>query len=157
MRRSLLTLIHRCALTWGAPALLAACSAGAALTPDELLVRQLALINGGQSAVAAAPGAVDPVLQVSISSVNGSNLCQESCPAQATVAPGHVSLEVVCRSRTTIGTTAVYALKVAADVMAGHVYELTPAAKPAGCQVAVTDVTSRFERAKSANNPGIRG
>jgi hypothetical protein len=157
MRRSLVILIHRCALISGAPVLLAACTAGATLTPDELLVQGLALINGGQSTVAAVPGAADPVLQVSISSVNGSNLCHDSCPAQTTVAPGHVNLELVCRSHTTVGTTTVYALKVAADVMAGHVYELTPAAKPEGCQVAVTDVTRRLEKAKSADNPGIRG
>ena len=157
MHRPLAILIHRCALTWGAPVLLAACAAGAALTPDELLVQRLALINGGQSTLAAAPGAVDPVLQVSISSVNGSNLCHDSCPVQTTVAPGHVSLEVVCRSQTPAGTASLYALKVAADVIAGHVYELTPAAKPAGCQVAVRDVTRRLEKAKSADNPGIRG
>src|SRR5579872_3799393 len=133
MSRTLLILMRRCVPVWGAPALLlAACAAGPALNPDELLVQQLALIQGGQSTVATAPGAADPVLQVSISSVNGSNLCHDSCPAQATVAPGHVSLELVCRSHTTVGTTAVYALKVAADVMAGHVYELTPAAKPEG-------------------------
>lgn len=146
----------RRALAWGAPVLLAACGTAAVLTPDQLLQQQLALIRAGQtSVVPAAPGGPDPALRVNVDEVNGKAVCNPDCPEQLTVPAGHVVLKLQCRY---VGDDqrSPYVLNLAADVKAGHIYQLAPAAVPQGCEVAATDVTASAQKPRS-DSPGIRG